>query len=201
MARSADSPTARRRKTRTSRAAGVPEALNTAERYFVEVVADGTTEGSLEDKKLRFIRRVQFLARRWRNLMDQALRDTGDSHARWVTLLWVDLLKGRANHRELAERVGVELPTLIRLLNRLEREGLVVRRALRGSTQSKTVLLTRKGREEFKQMGAVVRGTRDAFLRDVSEAALDPALALLEQLMGRYVRVAKLGDLDQGNPP
>jgi DNA-binding MarR family transcriptional regulator len=53
------------------------------------------------------------------NQIDNALRTTGDSHARWVTLLWVGMMAGRAKTGEIAEQVGVELPTLVRLLKRL----------------------------------------------------------------------------------
>ncbi len=67
--------------------------------------------GSLEDMKLKFTRRVIFVARRWRNRINDELRKTGHSHARWMTLMWIHLLGGQANHRELAERIGVELPT------------------------------------------------------------------------------------------
>jgi MarR family transcriptional regulator for hemolysin len=187
--------TAAKRARRRSASAKLPDnAATSAERFFVEVVSQGATEGSLEDKKLRLTRRVLFLARRWQNLMDEALRDTGDSHARWTTLLWVDLLKGRANHRELAERVGVELPTLIRLLNKLEGEGVVERRALPGSAQSKTVVLTRLGRAQFKRMGAVVLATRAEFLRDVDDAQLTAALTLLDSLLNKYARVVKWSD-------
>ena len=196
---SASHPVSKRTAAKTARrrsaSAKLPDnGATSAERFFVEVVSQGAAEGSLDDKKLQLTRRVLFLARRWRNLMDEALRDTGDSHARWTTLLWVDLLKGRANHRELAERVGVELPTLIRLLNRLEREGVVERRALPGSAQSKTVVLTRLGRAQFKRMGAVVLATRAEFLRDVDEAQLTAALTLLDSLLNKYVRVVKWSD-------
>ena len=155
----------------------------------------GETVGSIDDQKLRYIRRVLFIARRWRNLLDEDLRDTGDSHARWLTLTWVDMLDGRANHRELAERIGVELPTLIRLLNRLEREGLVERRALKDSAQSKTVVLTRKGRAASRRMTVVVHQTRKTFLDGVDAQQLAVSLALLDTLLQKYARVVQAPDL------
>jgi len=163
----------------------VPEVQRT---YF-EVVPNGEAEGSLEDKKLRLTRRILFLSRRWRNDMDEALRATGASHARWITLLWVDMMDGRANIGELAEQVGVELPTLVRLLNRLEIEGLVERRALRGSNRAKTVVLTAKGKTELTGMGAVVSRARAEFLIDISEDRLTIALEVLDGLLAKYARV------------
>ena len=183
-------PAAPARRTRAKEKAPLLQTKAPAvPRIFVEVVPNGTTPGSLDDKKLRLTRRILFLARRWKNQMDESLRATGDSHARWVTLLWVDLLAGRANIGELAEHVGVELPTLIRLLNRLEQEGLVERRALDGSNRDKTVVLTPKGKPEVIAMGQVITRTRAEFLDGVDEKRLNAALELLDDLLGKYVRV------------
>jgi MarR family transcriptional regulator for hemolysin len=152
-------------------------------------VPEGVTVGSLEDKKLRLTRRILFLSRRWLNMIDGALRATGDSHARWVTLLWVGMMAGRAKIGELADQIGVELPTLVRLLNRLEEEGLVERRPLDGSNRSKTVILTPKGRRMGATMNEVVKRARAEFLRDVDEQQLTVALELLDGLLTKYTRV------------
>jgi len=163
-----------------------PEEIS---RVFYEWIPAGITPGSMEDKKLRLTRRILFLARRWLNLIDGALRNTGASHARWVTLLWVGMMAGRVKIGELADQIGVELPTLVRLLNRLEREGLVERRALNGSNRAKTVVLTAKGKRESAAMNEVVASARAEFLRDVKEEQLTMALDLLDGLLNKYARV------------
>jgi MarR family transcriptional regulator for hemolysin len=155
----------------------------------VEVSASGAPPDSLADKQLRFVRRVLFLARRWRNLLDEALRTTGDSHARWLTLTWVNLLAGKSNHRELAERVGVELPTLVRLLNRLEAEKLVTRRTLGTKGRAKSVMLTPRGRETLAVMTRVVDRTSEPFLRDLDEERLTRGLEALDVLLSQYATV------------
>jgi len=168
-----------------------PQAVAAPEisRCFYEWVPDGEVAGSFEDKKLRLTRRVLFLSRRWLNMLDGELRSTGDSHARWITLLWVGMMGGRHKIGELADQVGVELPTLVRLLNRLEQEGLVERRALRGSNRAKTVVLTPKGRRLSATMNDIVIRVRAEFLRGVNEARLNDALELLDSLLAKYARV------------
>lgn len=142
--------------------------------------------GSLEDLKLRFTRRVIFLARVWRNRMNDALREVGQSHARWITLIWVHLLGGQANHGELAERIGVELPTLIRLLNRLEDEGLVERCALPGgAARAKTVRLTEPGKRVLAELNAITERTRTDFLTGVDQRKLEACMSLFEDLLGK----------------
>ncbi len=160
-----------------------------SKRPFVEVSASGAAADTFEDKKLRYVRRVLYLARRWRALLDDALRETGDSHARWITLTWVDLLEGKANHRELAERVGVELPTLVRLLNRLESEKLVTRRSLGAKGRAKSVVLTARGRESLAAMARVVEKTRGPFVQGLDEALLTRGLESLDALLAQYTTV------------
>jgi len=151
----------------------------------------------MEDKKLRLTRRILFLARRWLNMIDGVLRATGDSHARWVTLLWVDMLGGKGNIGELADQIGVELPTLVRLLNRLEREGLVERRSLAGSNRAKTVVLTSKGRRESAVMNEIVDRARADFVRGVNEEQLTATIDLLDSLLSKYARVVMWSRDDQ----
>jgi MarR family transcriptional regulator, transcriptional regulator for hemolysin len=149
---------------------------------FVDVDS-GFPPGSVEDMKLRFTRRVIFLARRWRNRINEAMRDAGQSHARWSTLTWVSILDGKANHRELSERVGVELPTLIRLLNRLEEEGLVARAAHESQARAKSVTLTPGGRAVLAEMTRITREVRAEFLEGVDPNKLAVAMELLDGVL------------------
>jgi MarR family transcriptional regulator for hemolysin len=187
---------ARRGVPKVSRSGAVPRraraksvAAPEISRYFYEWVPDGEVAGSFEDKKLRLTRRVLFLSRRWLNMIDGELRATGDSHARWITLLWVGMMGGRHKIGELADQIGVELPTLVRLLNRLEREGLVERRALGGSNRAKAVVLTPKGRRLSTTMNGIVDRVRCEFLQGVNEKQLNEALDLLDGLLAKYTRV------------
>jgi MarR family transcriptional regulator for hemolysin len=126
---------------------------------------------------------VIFLARRWRNHINEELRRTGQSYARWTTLIWIHLLGGTANHGELAELIGVEPPTLIRLLNRLESEGLVERCALPGAGRAKTVRLTPAGRRVLADMNAITERARAVFLDGVDREKLEVCMSLFDDLL------------------
>lgn len=156
-------------------------AADAAVARFIEVHFD--PPGSVEDMKLRFTRRVIFLARQWRNRINDGLREIGQSHARWITLTWISILDGKANHRELAERVGVELPTLIRLLNRLEAEGLVERCSLNGRGRAKTVRLTEAGKPVLDELNRISRQVRADFLQGVDEEKLKICLEVFDDLL------------------
>jgi MarR family transcriptional regulator for hemolysin len=139
--------------------------------------------GSSQDLRLRFTRRVLFLARRWRNQINDGLREIGQSHARWITLTWVSILEGKANLGELAGRIGVELPTLIRLLNRLEEEGLVERVSLRGYGRAKTVRMTPAGDAVLVELNRITRSVRSNFLNAADDADLAKCIDVFDALL------------------
>src|SRR5690242_10127178 len=74
-----------------------------------------------------FSQGLAFVARRWRNLMNQEMAALGQSQARWGTLFWIDVFGDSVNQTQLAERIGIEQPTLGRVLASLEKDGLIER--------------------------------------------------------------------------
>jgi MarR family transcriptional regulator for hemolysin len=184
-----------RKLTRARAQPRTSKALVPRQIYFVEVRPQNAAVGSVEDKRLRLTRRVIFLSRHWRNALDDALRAGKASHAQWLTLTWIELLAGKANHRELAERVGVELPTLVRLLNRMEKDGIVRRRLLVAERGAKTVVLTAKGRRALASMRGVVMQTRAGFLEKLDEQQLTQALEALDVVLSQYATVVAWEDI------
>ena len=139
--------------------------------------------GSSQDLRLKFTRRVIFLARRWRNLINDGLREVGQSHARWITLTWISILDGAGNHGQLADRIGVELPTLIRLLNRLEAEGLVERAPLNGHGRAKTVKITPAGAKVLAELNRITREVRSGFLQGVEDDEIAQCVTVFDTLL------------------
>ena len=73
--------------------------------------------------------RLGRLSRWWRGQIDERLRPQGLTQARWIVL--VNLRRGGEGmqQKDLARFVGVEGPTLVRVLDYLEGENLIERRA------------------------------------------------------------------------
>src|SRR5437867_13110991 len=80
-------------------------------------MSDGETFGPL----------LHGTARAWRQKLDQRLKPMGLSQAKWRTLLHLSLAPDALTQAEIAARLGIEEPTLVTLLHRLEREGWVKR--------------------------------------------------------------------------
>src|SRR5258708_19911290 len=68
------------------------------------------------------------LSRRLRQAVDAELRTFGLTDATWRPLAYVGRLGGGVRQKELATALGIEGPSLVRLLDSLERRGLIERR-------------------------------------------------------------------------
>jgi MarR family transcriptional regulator for hemolysin len=84
---------------------------------------------------------LALLSRSWRAELDRRLSDLGLSQARWLVLLHLARFQEIPTQRELARSVGIEGPTLARLLDGLEAQGLVSRQAVPEDRRAKRVIL------------------------------------------------------------
>src|SRR6478609_4436728 len=66
-------------------------------------------------------------ARAWRQKLDQRLKPMGLSQAKWRTLMHLSLAGNALTQAEIATRLGVEEPSMLNLLHRLEKEGWITR--------------------------------------------------------------------------
>src|SRR5574340_219957 len=62
-----------------------------------------------------------------RVLLDRRLRPFGFSQPRWLVLVHLGRAGGAVTQVELAKRIGIEPPTLVPVLDRLEAEGWLAR--------------------------------------------------------------------------
>jgi MarR family transcriptional regulator for hemolysin len=146
---------------------------------FGEFYADG----SRDELEFRFSRLLILAARRWSTFIDEAIkRRTGQPRARWQTLAALAFSDGPLATIELAERMAVQWPSLIRTLDGLEAEGLVERRINPADKRSRLVTITDKGLAMFREVKAVLDPTRAALLEEFS----DEELALAERLLERF---------------
>lgn len=85
----------------------------------------------------RFGMQLAQMSRGWRAELDRRLAGLGLSQARWLVLLHLARFDEAPTQRELAQSVGVEGPTLARLLDSLESQGLVQRQSVMEDRRAK----------------------------------------------------------------
>lgn len=132
----------------------------------------------------RFGRQLILVARAWRRAVDVALSNHGLSEATALPLLTLSHHHpGGMRQGTLAAEMEIEGPSLVRLLDRLEQEGLVERRCAPDDRRAKTIHLTTQG------LAMVAR--IDEALADVRARALDGIPAT--DLMATAAVIARIG--------
>ncbi len=96
--------------------------------------------------------------------------------------------RGGATQRELAECVGIEEPTLVRMLHRLEQEGLVERRASQADRRTKTIVLTKAAEPHLKKMSDVIDKLREDVLRNIKAEEINLCVDVLDRMLERLER-------------
>ena len=130
----------------------------------------------------RFSIALHNTARSWRLALDRRLRFLGMSQAAWMTIAMVAKAGSPMSQAELANAVGVEAATMVPMLDRLVRDGLVVRQPSETDRRIKQVALTDAGQALYQKVRAEADAFRAELLAGVDAAALQQATALLETL-------------------
>jgi MarR family transcriptional regulator for hemolysin len=118
-------------------------------------------------------------ARKWRRTCDGALSAYNVSEACSVPLLTASRLGEAVRQVTLAEQVGIEGPSLVRLLDQLCAAGLVRRDEDPDDRRAKTITVTDEGRKVTDQMEEDLRALRARVLKNVSRADLEATLRVL----------------------
>src|SRR5260370_33756388 len=107
-------------------------------------------------------------ARAWRLKLDERLKPMGLSQAKWRTLMHLSLAGDTLTQAEIAERLGIEEPSLVTLLHRLENEDWIIRRASPHDLRCKMVLLGRRAQNVISQISAEAEKLRGELIENSS---------------------------------
>lgn len=138
-----------------------------------------------ESSKTRFFRDVSTMARKMRTRFDARATDLGVTQSRARLLLLLARCDG-ANQAFLAEALDVERPTLARLLDGLEENGLVRREVSPEDRRQRNVFLTEAARSQVEDILNLTDNLRDDILVGIPEEDLEVAhrviLSIIENL-------------------
>jgi MarR family transcriptional regulator, transcriptional regulator for hemolysin len=118
-------------------------------------------------------------ARKWRRTSDGMLSAYNVSEACSTPLLVAGRLGEAVRQVTLAEHVGIEGPSLVRLLDQLCAAGLVRRDEDPDDRRAKTITLTNAGRAVTEKMEEDLRALRGRVLKGVTRADLEATLRVL----------------------
>src|SRR5213082_785192 len=118
-------------------------------------------------------------ARAWRQKLDQRLKPMGLSQAKWRTLMHLSIAQEALTQAEIAARLGVEEPTVVTLLHRLEREAWITRTNSSHDRRCKMVLLGRRAQRVIVQINATADKLRHELLADITKSDLKTCMKVL----------------------
>jgi MarR family transcriptional regulator for hemolysin len=132
--------------------------------------------------------RIAETARRWRQLLDDRLRDTGLSQARWLALLHLHRLGDGVSQITLAQSIGIEGASLVRILDDLESRGLVERHIDPQDRRAKRLVLTPEGTLAMQEVDAIADALRAELLDGLDDSALAHLLYAIDRILTNAAR-------------
>ncbi len=143
-------------------------------------------EARLRDPKFRLTVQMVLAARRWRSMLDDRLRLIGTSSARMEALSTIDRAPWPSAQVEIANRMGIEKPTLTRMLDMLEAEKLVERLPDPWDRRAKLIRLTPQGEETLDAANGIASDLRAILLDEFTDEEIIKANRFIERLLTRF---------------
>jgi MarR family transcriptional regulator, transcriptional regulator for hemolysin len=122
-------------------------------------------------------------ARKWKAKVDHALSTHRQTQARLETLSSIAHRPKGITQADLAKFMRIEGPTLVRILDRLEADGLVTRAVDAGDGRRKSVTLSAAGRAALAPQRRTVAALRKDALAHLSDREIDAGIALLRKIL------------------
>ncbi len=147
-----------------------------------------STKVDRADLQLVFARSLIQVGRKWPRHFSDKMEGAGQTYARWRTLFWISQSPDGVSQRKLAESLGVEEPTLVRLLDALQKQGLVERRPHKTDRRVNLVFNTPAAEPVLASGNQLAASMRDQMFDGVSSEDIAAGIRVLEMIARRLDR-------------
>jgi MarR family transcriptional regulator for hemolysin len=131
------------------------------------------------------------LHNRWRRLLNEELHALGLTDANWRPLFHLGRLGDGLKQKELADAMFIEGPSLVRLLDNLERNALIMRVDDLSDRRCKLIHMTEAGRAIYEQAVKVNQRLATTLLADLDDAEAATCFTVFERLSQRMDAVSR----------
>jgi MarR family transcriptional regulator for hemolysin len=135
----------------------------------------------------QFAESLHMAAHAWSTELDRRLRPSGFSHSRWLLLLHLSRNDG-CTHHELAQHMGIEAATLVGLVDRLEREGLLKRCGSETDRRVKHLNLSVAGKKAVEHIRSKAADLRKEILSGSSKNDIGISLEVLQNIRDKLAK-------------
>lgn len=135
--------------------------------------------------KENLLYRMGFLTRRWRQVLDSAFQSLGLTDALWRPLLHLHHMGDSIRQKDLAASLGIEGPSLTRILDQLIAKGLIERSEDASDRRAKLLTLAAQGRAMVAEITGKVAALEYDLLSEFSETEINQMSDFVERLETR----------------
>ncbi|OSQ31893.1 transcriptional regulator [Thalassospira sp. MCCC 1A03138] len=128
------------------------------------------------------------VARCWRREIDSTLQSHGLSQTMVMPLIVLNRAAGPVRQGLIADEIGVEGPSLVRVIDALERDGLISRVCDLSDRRAKMVALTAAGKDKAAEIEIILADIRNELTADIDPENLATTLDVMQQLLGKLAQ-------------
>lgn len=145
--------------------------------------------GSRLDREFRASRLLVLASRSWIHRIDNILRnETGQTRARWQVLFTLGFGDQPATMTDIGHRLRVQWPTMVRVVEGMERDGLIAREDNPNDRRSRLLRLTPEGDRVITQIQPTLDRERAQILSDFSDQELEVCERILKKIFEATMR-------------
>lgn len=126
--------------------------------------------------------RLALLTRRWRSLLDSEFQAAGLTDATWRPLLHLHILGDGIRQKDLAASVGIEGPSIVRLLDTLIMKGLIQRSEDVTDRRAKLLCLTPEGRLIVTRIQEIMTALENKMLGSFDDNEISQMAQFIQRL-------------------
>jgi MarR family transcriptional regulator, transcriptional regulator for hemolysin len=138
--------------------------------------------GNAADLAERFENALYHIARGWRHAVDRRLKYCGISMTSWMTIAAASQVRSPLSQSELADMLSVSGATMVHMIDRLAKAGLVIREPSNSDRRVNRVVITDAGHRLCAELKDEAAAVRQQLLASVELEKLAHLTELLEQL-------------------
>ncbi|MBA4710327.1 MarR family winged helix-turn-helix transcriptional regulator [Aquitalea aquatica] len=138
---------------------------------------------------------IMHAGRKWRHISQDVVFGHGLTAPCATALIFIGRLGEGINQIALAEEIGIEGPSLVRVIDQLAADGLVRREKGKEDRRSNTLWFTESGRALTARIEAELVALRTLVFKDVTPADLEATLRVFAAVESAYQRPGLVAEL------
>ncbi|MDW9413269.1 MarR family winged helix-turn-helix transcriptional regulator [Sinorhizobium meliloti] len=131
--------------------------------------------------------------RKLRSVFDARVKERGLTLPR-ARMLFALARKEGLNQRELAEELDIETPTIVRLLDGMEKQGFIERRVELSDRRAKQIHMTDVGRSVADEIQKLASDIREEVLGGLQPQEIAVALKVVSKIATNIQSIGRSGD-------